>query len=61
MLHLIFSEDGNVYAIDPKDKDNVLLDAITLKPIHRAEGLPPITIAAATGPINEHTPGINNQ
>ena len=32
-----------------------------LKPIHQVEGLPPVTIAAAIGPIEEDTPGINNQ
>ena len=56
-----FPDEGNVYAIDPMDKANVLLDAITLKPIHRAEGLPPISIAAAIGPMDvQNTPGIKN-
>ena len=37
----------------------MLLDTITLKPIHRPEGLAPISIAAAKGPIEEQsTPGI---
>ena len=51
---------GNVYAIDPADEQNVLLDAFTLKPINHPEGAPPISIATAVGPVKtEDTPGNN--